>query len=126
MTQNLANTPEPNPVNSDESQPALWDKVISDFEYHYMGDKKVKSDIVQMMKDRKIFGFYKYGCYLKIHNGRNFIHDGLQELLDASVYLCGAVDEHESKGLLYETYKDTLKLLSRLYEIKTILDGIDG
>jgi hypothetical protein len=115
---NLANTPEPAPVNEDETLPALWDLVISDFEKRYCGDEKVKKDIVQLMHDRDAFGFEKYHCHLKNKNGRSFYRDLLSELLDACVYAKGLSREKDCfDENLYNTYTDILKLLVRLYEI---------
>jgi hypothetical protein len=57
---NPANTPEPHPINQDESQPALWDLVIKDFEKRYGGDDEIKKGIVQLMIDRDNFGLGAY------------------------------------------------------------------
>lgn len=50
-------------------------------------------DPAEMMKQRKQFGLSKYGTLLQPHNGRNHLHDALDELADALVYFRCAIYE---------------------------------
>jgi len=114
----VANTPEPNPVNLDNDQPALWDLVIEDFDHRYIGDEKIKAEIIQLMNDRDEFGLKKYSIHLKNKNGRSFYNDLLCELLDAAVYSKGLLRENDCfDENLYKIYTDILKLLVYLCEI---------
>jgi hypothetical protein len=120
---NVANTLEPNPINSDDSQPALWDLVIKDFNRLYIGSEKTKSAVSILMKERDAFGHKKYSIHLKIHNGRNFLNDSAQEAYDLIVYLRGAIEENkhpEKRDVLEEIYKDTLNTIVKLYEISEL------
>ena len=114
---NPANTPEPNPINLDDGQPALWDLVIKDFTEKFCGNEKVKSEIISLMQDRDKFGYKKYSVHLKIKNGRSFYNDLLSELLDASVYAKGITEECENVcDETEDIYFEILKLIVRLYE----------
>lgn len=71
------NDPQPDPVKND--QPAVWDLVVSD------------------MMERDKTGLKKYGTRLQPRNGRDFLIDAYQELLDGSVYLRGLIFERDGK-----------------------------
>lgn len=64
--------PQPDP-EKDPNSPALWDLVIND------------------MRARDRFGEGKYKTRLKPNNGRDFLVDLYQELLDACVYVRGLI-----------------------------------
>ena len=114
---NPANTPEPHPINQDESQPALWDLVIKDFENKFFGDDKVKSGIIKLMRDRDNFGFQKYKVHLKNKNGRSFYNDSFSEFLDGACYTKGLIREQGTvDDCLQEIYMNLLKSLVQLYE----------
>ena len=117
---NPANTPEPNPVNSDDEQPPLWDLVIDDFKLGLCyRDKKYRDGLIQLMNDRNDFGIKKYGVPLKVNNGRSFIVDSLQENLDILPYLKGILckEKHPYKKWLVETAYDSVRdSLILLYE----------
>jgi hypothetical protein len=114
---NPANTPEPKPINSDDEQPPLWGLVIDDFAEKFYGNEKVKSEIISLMQDRDSFGYKKYSVNLKTKNGRSFYNDLLSELLDASVYAKGIIEECETFcDETQDIYFDILKLVVRLYE----------
>lgn len=78
------NTPEPMPTPN--NYPALWDLVTTD------------------MHLRDQMGTRKYGTRLQPHNGRNFLVDLYQEILDAAVYLRGLIYEKDGKPMDIETY----------------------
>lgn len=71
------NKPELDPIPND--QPAVWDLVMVD------------------MKDRDQMGLQKYKTRLQPHNGRDFLKDTYQELLDAAVYIRGLLYERDGK-----------------------------
>ena len=74
-TQTDLTKPEPPPQHNDN--PSCHDLVMKD------------------MVDRKAFGLNKYGTILQPENGRNFLVDAYQEVLDLAVYLRGAIYERE-------------------------------
>lgn len=67
------------PAPKANSQPALWSLVISD------------------MAARDAFGAKKYGVRLQAHNGRDFLVDAYQEMLDHVVYLRGLIFERDGR-----------------------------
>lgn len=76
-TQTDLSKPEPAPQHNDN--PSCHDLVMKD------------------MQDRKAFGLNKYGTILQPENGRNFLVDAYQEVLDLAVYLRGAIYEQENR-----------------------------
>jgi hypothetical protein len=102
------NKPEPMPVATDA--PALWDLVVADV--RAMAARAAAADdgypsldksiterwrrayaaLVVDMRARDWFGRTKYGVPLQIGNGRNFLVDLIQELLDAIVYCRGELE----------------------------------
>ena len=114
-----ANTYQPAPINKDDNLPPLWDLVIKDVERYYRGNEKTKSAIIQLMRERDLFGVKKHGCHLKVNNGRLFYADSIAEILDATVYLKGLSEEDNAvDDELDNIYKDSVKLLIRLYQWK--------
>jgi len=75
MNKNIA----PQPMPKETNNPPLWDLVIQD------------------MKDRDKFGQEKYHTRLTVENGRDFLLDAYQEILDAAVYLRGLIFERDGK-----------------------------
>lgn len=71
------NNPQPLPKHNDK--PAVWDLVKAD------------------MAERDQMGLAKYGTRLQPHNGRDFLVDAYQELLDGAVYLRGLIFERDGK-----------------------------
>ncbi len=77
MSLNDLSVPQPAPVKNDN--PSCHDLVIAD------------------MMDRKDFGLRKYGTILQADNGRDFLIDSYQEVLDLAGYLRGAIFERDGK-----------------------------
>jgi hypothetical protein len=92
---NDLSVPQPAPIHNDN--PSCHDLVIKD------------------MEDRKAFGLNKYGTILQPENGRDFLIDAYQEVLDLAVYLRGAIYEREQK------VKATVAKLDA--QLKTARDG---
>ena len=116
---NPANTPEPSPINSDDTQPALWDLVIADFEFGFLGCQDYKDGILELMRNRHRFGIKKYGVPLKVKNGRNFLNDSIQENLDILPYLKGILCEEKrsyQRWLIEEAYRSAQESIILLYE----------
>lgn len=67
---------QPDPVPND-SEP-LWNLVVKD------------------MQDRNKFGTQQYGTPLQASNGRDFLQDLYEELLDAVVYIKGCMIERDN------------------------------
>jgi hypothetical protein len=68
---------QPDPIHN--SKPSCWDLVLQD------------------MRDRDQFGREKHGTPLQPFNGRDFLIDLYQELLDAVVYARGLIYERDGK-----------------------------
>lgn len=66
---------QPAPVKN--NNPAIVDLVMQDF------------------AERKRLGIERYGVALQAHNGRNMLQDLYEELLDASIYIKGVLEEQK-------------------------------
>lgn len=73
----MLNEPQPQPIKNDH--PAVWDLVLKD------------------MAERDAMGKKKYNTRLQPHNGRDFLVDLYQEMLDGTVYLRGLIFERDGK-----------------------------
>lgn len=51
------------------------------------------------MMERKEHGLRKYGQLLQAFNGRSFLQDGYEEVLDLAVYLRGALEEERARDV---------------------------
>lgn len=54
--------------------------------------------VIEDMTERKEFGLRKYGTILQPHNGRSFLLDAYEEVLDLAVYLRGKIEEERMAG----------------------------
>ena len=70
---------DPQPAPEKNHHPAVWDLVFLD------------------MIERDKIGIAKYGTRLQPHNGRDFLVDGYQEILDLAVYWRGLIYERDGK-----------------------------
>lgn len=52
--------------------------------------------VIEDMLERKEFGLQKYQSLLQPHNGRSFLQDAYEEVLDLAVYLRGRLEEERS------------------------------
>lgn len=105
----MADPNKPEPLPTAGEGPAIWDLVIADLE-----NKGASRALVQVARDRDAMGTKKYGTQLHAWDGRNSLIDGLQELLDAAVYLRKALQEGQTAPLLKD-YRTTLSLVVSLY-----------
>lgn len=51
--------------------------------------------VIEDLKERKTFGLRKYGTELQPFNGRSFLRDAYEEVLDLAAYLRGKLEEEE-------------------------------
>ncbi len=57
-------------------------------------DRKSCQDmVIEDIEKRKALGISKYGTLLQPFNGRSFLQDAYEEVLDLAVYLRGALEE---------------------------------
>lgn len=54
--------------------------------------------VIADMAERKEFGLKKYTTPLQPHNGRSFLQDAYEEVLDLAVYLRGKLYEERNEG----------------------------
>lgn len=54
--------------------------------------------VIADMEERKQFGLRKYNSLLQPHNGRSFLQDAYEEVLDLAVYLRGRIEEEKADG----------------------------
>jgi hypothetical protein len=80
--------------------------------------RHIRDQVADDLMARKAFGLSKYGTILQTHNGRNFLTDLYQELLDASVYARGRLLEVPEDSLewaiLFEVYDDIVGHLTKV------------
>lgn len=51
--------------------------------------------VMKDLEERKAFGLRKYNSLLQAHNGRDFVLDAYEEVLDLAVYLRGKLEEEK-------------------------------
>lgn len=54
--------------------------------------------VIEDMEERKQHGIRKYGTILQVGNGRSFVKDAYEEVLDLAVYLRGLLREEEKRN----------------------------
>jgi hypothetical protein len=122
MATNAA-TPEPPPEHNDG--PSMHDLVVGDilsrnpqWDLSVGAARHIRDQVADDLLARKEFGRDKYGTILQAGNGRNFLNDLYQELIDASVYARGRLLEIPEDGLewalLFEVYDDIVTHLTRV------------
>lgn len=73
------------PMPTPNANPAVWDLVIAD------------------MRERDEYGAKKYHTRLQPFNGRDYLWDAYEEMLDAAVYLRGLIYERDASKTSSET-----------------------
>lgn len=56
----------------------------------------VQDMVMADIEARKALGICRYGTVLQPHNGRNYLKDVYEELLDAAIYVRGLMYEQEN------------------------------
>ncbi len=101
LTLSLTRDPDhhqPLPVRSD--RPLLHNRLISDIEA------------------RREHGIKKYGQALQAENGRNFLLDFYEEILDAAVYVAGELEEQQKLAEMLEKLLGKFALSDSIYNIR--------
>jgi hypothetical protein len=87
--------------------------------------RHIRDQVADDLAARKAFGLDKYGTPLQVGNGRAFLVDLYQELLDASVYARGRLLEVPEDGLewsiLFEVYDD---VVGHLIRVRRLLNAV--
>jgi hypothetical protein len=82
---------EPEPVpNNNASVHTLVTYDVIDFERH---PETVRNHLIQLLIERREFGFSKYKTLLQANNGRDPLNDLLEEMGDAIVYARQFIEE---------------------------------
>ncbi len=102
---------DPEPPPTPNNHEALWPQVIADMAGR--GAVDVNELVIADMQSRDESGRIKYKTPLQPFNGRDMLVDAYQEMLDASVYLKGALVE-KYDGFIWACYEDTLNLCLHL------------
>lgn len=55
--------------------------------------------VIADIEDRKALGLRKYGTLLQPFNGRSFLQDAYEEVLDLAVYLRGKLEEERQNAV---------------------------
>lgn len=75
--------------------------------------------VIEDMRERKQFGLKKYSTELQPFNGRSFLQDAYEEVLDLAVYLRGKLEEERQLAAGVFDLQDTtepLKLRTPEYD----------
>lgn len=87
--------------------------------------RHIRDRVADDLAKRKAFGLEKYKSYLQAHNGRDFLVDLYDELLDGAVYARGALLEADESSLqwfvLFEVYDDLLRHLTIVRRVRDAL-----
>jgi len=85
---------QPTPVATDG--PSMHDLVISQLRdaYHEPAQERYEA-LIRVLRERRVLGLERYGTILQASNGRDFLRDALDEVVDLVVYLRGAIQEYE-------------------------------
>lgn len=60
--------------------------------------KSCQDMVIEDIEGRKALGLNKYGTLLQPFNGRSFLQDAYEEVLDLAVYLRGALEEERQRN----------------------------
>jgi hypothetical protein len=77
--------------------------------------------VIEDMKERKEFGLRKYDSLLQPHNGRDFLRDIYEELLDATAYIRGRIEEEKDDARGIGVEEIAVESFLRLY--RALADG---
>jgi hypothetical protein len=111
---------EPAPIPN--GGPSMHDLVCEDLDRRSLGSplsRDQNDHLKGIFKERKQYGYDKYGTYLQTDNGRNSRQDALEEAIDLVVYLKQATLEYQADGELLTAYffaLDTMTILYRAIE----------
>jgi hypothetical protein len=113
--------PKPDPNNGDSMHDLVIQDILSrdpHWDVSVGKARHIRDQVADDLLARKAFGLEKYGTVLQTANGRNFLLDLYQELLDASVYARGRLLMVPEDGLewamLFEVYDDIVGHLTRV------------
>jgi hypothetical protein len=119
------------PAPKHNNGPSMHDLVIKDilsrelqWDLSVGSARHIRDQVADDLLARKQFGLDKYGTILQIGNGRSFLLDTYQELLDASVYARGRLLEVPEDGLewaiLFEVYD---AIVTALVKVRRLLNA---
>ena len=96
------------------------------------GRDSVNDAVIDDLTKRREGGIKKYGMELQTHNGRSMLLDAYQEVLDAALYLRGALMEEEDRdravGDIMNAQQKLKLLLPQVKDkwvVGDILDNLD-
>lgn len=75
------------------------------------GKDSVTDALIDDLKRRREGGLKKYGTELQTWNGRSFLVDAYQELLDAALYVRGVLMEDQDRRAATEKIRHAVKTL---------------
>ncbi len=80
----------------------------------HFGKDSVNDAVISDLTKRREGGIKKYGMELETHNGRSFLVDAYQELLDAALYVRGALMEQEDVEKSVEDLREVQRKLKMI------------
>lgn len=103
---------QPLPIHNNE--PFCHDKVVALIESLWPFETEMVADV----RARKALGITRYGRALQPHNGRDFLQDLYEELLDASAYAQGCVAENKLSIKEFVTIIGLAKRVKKLMRLQ--------
>lgn len=112
------------PPPKDSTGPGMHDLVIQELMLGPIDDATLA--VVDLMKDRKVFGLKKYNKPLQAFNGRNPLKDLIDELGDALVYARQLWQEKPAARDNFDLYRAVLHMTKAVMEKSIAEKNIDA
>lgn len=124
----MADTPdyvngEPKPVHN--FNPSIHDLLVNDAQHMVLGfmwnaglDDFTRNKMIDLFRERKAYGFRKYGTILQAENGRDFFKDAIEETIDQLAYLRQGLSENPQNKNLLEAYRLAVAVLRELLKFQ--------
>ena len=81
------------------------------------GKDSVTDAVIEDLQKRREGGLVKYGMELQTWNGRSFLVDAYQELLDAALYIRGELMEQGDRSLALQKLRSAIHILLHVHSV---------
>lgn len=119
----MADTPdyvngEPEPVHN--FNPSVHDLLINDAKHSTLAwgvtrvDDTIRNQMIDIFRARKEYGLKKYGTVLQADNGRDFLRDAVDEMVDFLAYVRTGLEENPGDRNLLDSYCAAIRALKHL------------
>lgn len=119
----MADTPdyvngEPEPIHN--FNPSVHDLLVNDAKHLVMGfgscriEDTKRNQMIDLFRERKRYGLNKYGTVLQAENGRDFLRDALDEIVDCLAYVRMGLEENPLDHDLDRAYTSCIHAFKNL------------